>query len=113
MTDPGRSPEQLDQRESESGHDVFTVQALSRRDDSGRTIGVAHGHQPLPRLDQPDQAGAAGEVVRALLLDVRPPAARRQDLDGEIGRTGDELLWNTAGRQPGEADVRDVGPAYG
>jgi hypothetical protein len=106
----GSRREQLRQREREPGHQLLAFEGACRRNDPRRTVGRANDRAACSGVYHPDQPRARAEVVRDLLLHIRPAVARRQDFDRQVGRTRNEVLGKPFGRQPGAADEGDVRP---
>src|SRR5579883_2183100 len=64
--------EQVGDRESEPGEHVPAGQGVGRRQ-KGMSIGVGvHGHGFGPRIDDPNEPGAGGEVFPPLPVDLPP-----------------------------------------
>src|SRR5262249_46204640 len=106
--DPGAS-EDVAQATAEAGQQVFAIEGIVGSKlpyIADRPIGEGLG---LAGIDHPDKAHAGFEVFPDLVEDVAGSIAGRQNLDREIRRCANEIVWVSLRRGAHSGDKAHIG----
>ena len=99
--------EELGQREAEAGEHVFAFEGVGHAQEAVGLWSAVNENRFLSRIENPDQAGSAGKIVRQFFLKPRRTIPRRKHFNDQIGSTTEVFFLLC--RRHGQARFRDEG----
>ena len=99
--------EEFGQREAEAGEHVFAFEGVGHAQEAVGLWSAVNENRFLSRIENPDQAGSAGKIVRQFFLKPRRTIPRRKHFNDQIGSTTEVFFLLC--RRHGQARFRDEG----